>query len=69
MREYWVEPDADGPPFEGRKVHLNKAPKQGSWFAMNDWTPAQAKAVRIIGGEPVIFARLGAEDDRHRLKR
>ena len=54
--------------FERREVRLNKVPKQGSWFDMGNGTPAQVKAIRIMGGEPVIFAHLGNEADRHRLK-
>ena len=53
---------------EPQNVRLNKVPKQGSWFALNDGTPAQVKAIRIMSGEPVIFAHIGTEDDRHRLK-
>ena len=68
MREYSVEPDADGPSFESRQVRFNKVPKQGSWFDMGDGTPAQVSEVRIIGGEKVIFARLGDDEDRRRLK-
>ena len=68
MPEYPVEPDADGPSLESGQVWLNNVPEQGSWFDMGDGTPAQLKEVRIIGGEKVIFARLGNDDDRRRLK-
>jgi hypothetical protein len=70
MPDYWVKPYApeDMLRFEPQDVRLNKVPKQGSWFATPDGTPAQVKAIRIMGGEPVIFARLGGDEDRHRLK-
>ena len=49
-------------------VRLNKLPKLGSWFDLGDGTPAQAKAIRMIGGEPVIFAVKGTDADKTRLK-
>jgi hypothetical protein len=69
--DYWVKPYApeDMLRIEPQDVRLNKVPKQGSWFALNDGTPAQVKTIRVIGGEHVIFAHIGSEDDRHRLKR
>ena len=66
--DFCVEPDRDAASFEARLVRLSKVPKQGSWFDLGDGTPAQVKDVRIIGGEPVIFARLGSDDYRRRLK-
>jgi hypothetical protein len=70
MPDFSVEPYApeDMLRFEPREVRLNKAPKQGSWFELDDGTPAQVKAVRIIGGEPVIYVHIGGDDDRRRLK-
>jgi hypothetical protein len=49
-------------------VRLDKAPKKGSWFALNDGAPAQAKEIRVVGGEKVIYAKRGSEADRQRLK-
>jgi hypothetical protein len=49
-------------------VKLNKVPKRGSWFDLGDGTPAKAKDIRMIGGEPVIFAVKGSEEDKRRLK-
>jgi len=68
--EYWVKPYApeDMLRFEPQEVRLNKVPKQGSCVAMPDGTPAQVKAIRSIGGEPVIFTHLGEDEDRHRVK-
>jgi hypothetical protein len=67
MPEYWVEPFGDPTQFESQQIR-NKLPKQGSWFDMGDRTPAQVRQIRMIGGEPVIFARLGSDDDLHSLK-
>ncbi len=39
-----------------------------SWFDLGDGEPAQVKQVRIIGGEPVIFAARDTEPGRSRLK-
>jgi hypothetical protein len=54
---------------EPHDVGLNNVAKQGSWFALNDGPPAQVKTIRVIGGEHVIFAHIGSDDDRRRLKR
>ena len=47
-------------------VRLSRLPKRGSWFDLGDGTPALAKDVRTIGGEPVIFAAIGPGDARRR---
>jgi shikimate kinase len=49
-------------------VTLNKVPKRGSWFDIGGGVPAQAKEIRIIGGEKVIFANRDPKAGRHRLK-
>jgi hypothetical protein len=58
-----------GDPTDSILVKLNKLPKKGSWFDLGSGTPAQAKEIRMIGGEPVIFAVKGSEEDKRRLKR
>jgi hypothetical protein len=50
-------------------VQLNKLPKLGSWFDLGDGTPAQAKEIRMISGDRVIFAVRGSAADKKRLKR
>jgi hypothetical protein len=50
-------------------VRLNKAPKQGSWFNLGDGTAARCTAIRIIGGEQVIFASLDKPGGPPRLRR
>jgi hypothetical protein len=40
-------------------VTLNKLPKRGSWFDLGDGDAAKVEDVRVIGGEPVIFAVRG----------
>ena len=49
-------------------VSLNKVPKPGSWFDVGDGAPAQAKEIRRISGDIVIFAIRGTAGDRRRLK-
>jgi hypothetical protein len=48
-------------------VPLSKVPMRGSWFDLGDRTAAQVKDVRMVAGEPVIFAARGADADRARL--
>jgi hypothetical protein len=55
-------------PDESRVVKLNKLPRRGAWFDLGDGTPAQAKEIRMIGGEPVILAVRGTDADKHRIK-
>jgi hypothetical protein len=55
-------------PDESLVVTLNKLPKLSSWFALPDGTPAQAKVISMIGGEPVIFAVRGTEADESRIR-
>ena len=50
-------------------VKLNKLPKLGSWFDLGDGTAVQAKVIRMIGGEPVIYAARDTEAGKKRLKR
>jgi hypothetical protein len=42
-------------------VKLNKVPRRGSWFDLGAGVPAQAKEIRMIGGEKVIFAHRDTE--------
>jgi len=68
--EYWVQPYApeDVLRITPHAVRLNKVPKQGSWFELDDGTPAQVKKLLGPPGEPVIFVHVGGEEDRHRFK-
>ncbi len=70
MPDFSVElTDPDGVlPDTSLVVRLNKLPTRGSWFDLGDGEPAQVKQVRIIGGEPVIFAARDTEPGRSRLK-
>jgi hypothetical protein len=49
-------------------VRLKKLPKRGSWFDLGNGETAQVKQIRMIGGEPVIFAARDTEAARPRLK-
>ena len=70
MPDYWLtlSDPHDGQSAETRQVHLNKLPKQGSWFDAGGGVPAQVKRLMIESGEPVIYADRGTDADRSRLK-
>jgi hypothetical protein len=51
-----------------RISHKTSVPKQGSWFDLGDSTPGAVQASDDRSGEPVIYADLGTDEDRSRLK-
>ena len=48
-------------------VKLNKVPKKGSWFDLGGGEPAQAKEIRMITGDIVIYASRDPERRPDRL--